>query len=318
MASAAYWIGSAAHAIYASSDTTQVGSIGVVAAHVDVSKAYDMAGVKVTEITAGTYKRIASNYSPLTQDGRASIQDSVDQIYSVFLNEVAKHRGASGSDVVHDRMADGRIFMGQKAIDAGLVDGISTLSTVIGNLSRGDFPASFGAKTAVSVQAEASETPVAGAASDTLSTSPKENPMNIEVLKAEHPEVFQAIHDAAFAEGREAGASAENNRIKAVFAQALPGHDALIQTLAFDGKTTGPEAAAAILAAEKVTRDQIQVNLKADAPKPLPGTPAAETLATNLNPHEISAQASNYIAKKAAEGITVSPAEAVAIIMKEK
>ena len=50
MASAAYWIGSAADAVYISGDTSQVGSIGVVAAHMDISKAEEMIGVKTTEI----------------------------------------------------------------------------------------------------------------------------------------------------------------------------------------------------------------------------------------------------------------------------
>jgi ClpP class serine protease len=67
MASAAYWIGSAAEKVYISSDTTQVGSIGVVASHIDVSKAEEMQGYKTTEIVAGKYKRIASRYSPLTE-----------------------------------------------------------------------------------------------------------------------------------------------------------------------------------------------------------------------------------------------------------
>ncbi|KKK95489.1 hypothetical protein LCGC14_2672290, partial [marine sediment metagenome] len=39
MASAAYWIGSAADRVFITGETTQVGSIGVVATHIDISRA---------------------------------------------------------------------------------------------------------------------------------------------------------------------------------------------------------------------------------------------------------------------------------------
>ena len=134
MASAAYWIGSAANAAYITDSTTIVGSIGVVATHTDISKAQAAAGVKTTEIFAGQYKRIASNYAPLSKEGRQTMQDQVDYTYSLFVGAVAKHRGVS-TDVVLQDMADGRIFIGQQAIDAGLVDGVSTLELLVAQLN---------------------------------------------------------------------------------------------------------------------------------------------------------------------------------------
>ena len=129
MASGAYWIGSAAEKVFISGDTTQVGSIGVVAAHIDVSKAEEKLGIKTTEIVAGKYKRIASRYAPLTEEGKATLQEAVDHIYSVFVNDVARNRGVSEEKALF--MADGKVFMGRQAIDAGLVDGVSTLSGLI-------------------------------------------------------------------------------------------------------------------------------------------------------------------------------------------
>jgi signal peptide peptidase SppA len=136
MASAAYWIGAAAQNVYMVDSTTLVGSIGVVMAHVDYSKAEEKAGIKTTEIFAGKYKRIASEYAPLSDEGRATLQAMVDQLYSVMVDDVARFRGVS-SDTVIKRMADGRIFMGQKAIDAGLVDGVVTLDVLIAKLKAG-------------------------------------------------------------------------------------------------------------------------------------------------------------------------------------
>lgn len=135
MGSAAYWIGSAADQVFISSDTDIVGSIGVVATHIDYSQQEHARGVKITEIAAGKYKRIASQHEPLTPEGRASIQDQIDHVYSIFVDSVAKHRGVSSQDVL-DKMADGRIFLGKKARDAGLVDGVSTLDALVGQLNQ--------------------------------------------------------------------------------------------------------------------------------------------------------------------------------------
>lgn len=135
MASAAYWIGSAADRVFIGGETTQVGSIGVVATHTDISKAEEMRGVKTTEVTAGKYKRIASEHKPLSDEARAAIQEQVDHIYSVFVNEVARHRGRD-VDTVLDKMADGRIFLGKKALEVGLVDGVSTQADLIRQLNQ--------------------------------------------------------------------------------------------------------------------------------------------------------------------------------------
>jgi signal peptide peptidase SppA len=130
IASAAYWIGSAADKIYISGDTIDIGSIGVVASHVDYSEWEKKVGIKTTEIYAGKYKRIASDTKPLSKEGKQYIQDQVDYLYSIFVDQVAKNRGVSSEKVLKD-MADGRIFIGKQAITAGLVDGVSTLDRLI-------------------------------------------------------------------------------------------------------------------------------------------------------------------------------------------
>lgn len=139
MASGAYWIGSAASEAYISSDTTIVGSIGVVTQHVDVSRAEERHGVKTTEITAGKYKRIASEYAPLSEEGRAYLQAMIDQLYTVFVDGVARNRDTDADTVLKD-MADGRLFVGRAAVTAGLVDGVSTLDDLIADLVTGRKP----------------------------------------------------------------------------------------------------------------------------------------------------------------------------------
>jgi capsid assembly protease len=132
-ASGAYWIASAAERIYLADETTMVGSIGVVATHMDVSKREDSLGIKTTEITAGKYKRIASAYAPLSKEGRATIQEQVDAIYSVFVESVAAGRGVT-VDRVLTGMADGRVFIGRAAIAAGLADGVAGFDALVAAL----------------------------------------------------------------------------------------------------------------------------------------------------------------------------------------
>lgn len=275
MASAAYWIGSAANAVYGTGPTVQVGSIGVVASHTHVPSG----SAQVTEITAGRYKRIASGTKPLTEEGAAYIQSQVDHLYSVFVDAVAENRGAT-ADVVLEHMADGRVFIGQQALDAGLIDGFATLDAIVEQMAAD--PAAFATRRkAVVAKAEPASPKTAGvqAAGESQKpepvllepAKPKQGaiPMSItrETLAAEAPDVLSAV----LAEG----AQTERARIQAVLGQALPGHEALVNTLAFDGKTTGPEAAAAVLAAERTARETQRKAAASDAPAPVPTKPAA-------------------------------------------
>lgn len=81
-------------------------------------------------------------------------------------------------------------------------------------------------------------------------------------LEANHADIVQSILN----DGHKAGAEAERQRIKDIEAQAMPGHEALISEIKFDGKTTGPEAAVRILQAEKATRGKKLEDIRADAP----------------------------------------------------
>jgi len=118
--------------------------------------------------------------------------------------------------------------------------------------------------------------------------------MDIKTLAQQHPDVLAAIQ----AEATATGATQERTRIAAVRAQALPGHEALIETLAFDGKTTGPEAAMAILAAEKQQRSAQAAALAADAPAPVQLAPAATVAAVNPEAAAADAAMATWLASR--------------------
>ncbi|PKO73345.1 MAG: Clp protease ClpP, partial [Betaproteobacteria bacterium HGW-Betaproteobacteria-17] len=117
MASGAYWLGSAANAVFGSGTTVQVGSIGVVMTHNYTPNA---SNGQTTEITAGRYKRMATSAKPLNEEATAYLQQMVDHIYSVFVDAVAQNRSVTSEEVLQ-HMADGRVFIGQQAVDAGLL-----------------------------------------------------------------------------------------------------------------------------------------------------------------------------------------------------
>ncbi len=123
MTSAAIWIAAAAHKIFISDNTVTTGSIGVLTTHLNFEMFNEKIGIIPTEITAGSHKRITSQLKPLTSEGRAVLQGQVDHIMGVFVNDVARFRGVTTQNVTAS-MADGKIFLGSQAVEAGLVDGI--------------------------------------------------------------------------------------------------------------------------------------------------------------------------------------------------
>jgi signal peptide peptidase SppA len=135
MTSAAYLIGSAADKVYASK-TSRIGSIGVIMAHYDYSKAQEMRGVKKTYLYSGKYKAMGHDSEPLTGEARKYLQGHLDDYYTMFVDMVAAQRGTDTKTVL-DKMADGKVFIGKKAIDAELIDGISTFKGALAYLSDG-------------------------------------------------------------------------------------------------------------------------------------------------------------------------------------
>ncbi len=129
MCSAAYWVSSAAAMIVAER-TAMVGSIGVIMVHADYSRADDRAGVKFTVLTAGKYKAVGNDYNPMSDEDRAVLQAELDKIYGIFVGTVASQRGTEAARVKSE-MADGRVFIGDDALAAGLVDGIGNLQSAI-------------------------------------------------------------------------------------------------------------------------------------------------------------------------------------------
>ena len=134
MCSGAYWLGSSAREIYASRVAT-IGSIGVITTSMDYSKQLEDDGVKATVIRAGKYKQMGNPYEPLSDTGRQEIQAMIDDVYKVFVSDVAKSRGKS-YQFTDEYMAQGRVMLSESAKTVGLIDEIMSFDQALITISK--------------------------------------------------------------------------------------------------------------------------------------------------------------------------------------
>lgn len=134
MNSAAYFVGSAADEIVIT-PSGEVGSIGVWAAHDDISAALAQSGVKRTLISAGKYKTEGNPWEPLTEEAHSAIQLSVNESYDAFVKSVARNRGVK-MEQVRNGFGEGRSVGAKAALELGMADRIDTLSETIKRLRR--------------------------------------------------------------------------------------------------------------------------------------------------------------------------------------
>ena len=123
MASAAYWIGSAAKQI-AAPVTASVGSIGVRTLHIDWSKWNERQGLAFTHLAAGSYKVLGNEDEPLSKEAKNYFLDQLNTLYDIFVGSVASQRKTDRRKA--EKMADGKIFLAEDAKEVGLIDRIET------------------------------------------------------------------------------------------------------------------------------------------------------------------------------------------------
>ncbi len=129
--SAAYALAAAAEKIYVPR-TGGVGSIGVIAVHLDQSQADVEEGLKYTPIFAGARKNDYSPHEPLADPAREALQKEVDRVYGLFVQSVAHGRGLSPNAI---RKSEAGLFFGEDGVAFGLADKIGTLEDALADLS---------------------------------------------------------------------------------------------------------------------------------------------------------------------------------------
>lgn len=137
MASAAYWLGSAADQIYASR-LSQIGSIGAMTVHMTFARALKEFGVDVEVFRSAELKAIGSPMEELSDKARAEIQLGIDTWHAEFVNHVASERGVAPARVQSD-WATGQVFFAPKALQLGLIDGIMTFDGLVSAMLNQSF-----------------------------------------------------------------------------------------------------------------------------------------------------------------------------------
>jgi signal peptide peptidase SppA len=125
--SAAYAIACSAERIYLTR-TGGVGSIGVIALHVDQTQRDALDGYRYTAIYAGDRKNDLSPHLPLSNEASTALQTEVDRLYEMFVSTVATNRGLD-AQAVRDTQAG--LFYAGDAIEAGFADAIGTADDAI-------------------------------------------------------------------------------------------------------------------------------------------------------------------------------------------
>lgn len=128
--SAAYALASAATKVFVSR-TGGVGSIGVIAMHVDQSEKDAHDGVRYTAVFAGDRKNDLNPHEPISDEAHAFLKAEVNRVYGLFVETVARHRGIEPSTV---RDTEAGLFFGQAAVAIGLADAIGTFDVALAQL----------------------------------------------------------------------------------------------------------------------------------------------------------------------------------------
>jgi protease-4 len=132
-ASGAYYIAMGAKKVYANPGTI-TGSIGVIMEFANLEKLYEWAKVQRYAIKTGKFKDVGAEYREMGPEERALLQTMVDDVLSQFKQAVSEGRKLPIEQV--SEVADGRIFSGNQAKKAKLVDELGTLQDAIDDVAK--------------------------------------------------------------------------------------------------------------------------------------------------------------------------------------
>jgi serine protease SohB len=104
-----------------------VGSIGVLAQLPNFHRLLEEKGIDFEQIMAGRYKRTLTVFGKNTEEGRAKLQQEVEDIHALFKAQIREHR----PQVDVDRVATGEHWYGVRALDLNLVDELATSDDVL-------------------------------------------------------------------------------------------------------------------------------------------------------------------------------------------
>lgn len=127
-ASGGYYIASGADLIMANRGTA-TGSVGVIMQFANVEGLTKKVGLDFFNLKAGRYKDVGSPFRAMTPEDQAYLQGFIDNIYNQFISDVAQNRKIPLARM--KTLAEGRLYTGEEAKEAGLVDEFGNLPDAI-------------------------------------------------------------------------------------------------------------------------------------------------------------------------------------------
>ena len=274
--------------------TSQTGSIGVVAEHVDNRIWYkEFFGEIRTSVAKGDLKDAGTDTRPYDDKAKLVFTESVDKLHSIFVEAAAKGLGKSFEEIDAQQS---RVYIGQDGIDNGYAKGFSTLNQLIEKYSQ---------------QTTVFSTPGRPASSN---IQQGDNSMDITKLEAEFPDVYKAVYDRGkaegekvskethTAEGKAAGILAERARINGIEDLSMPGE---FTAKAKTEDWSVEKAAAEYLRTEAASRKELAAKMEGDLEKPLdPAAPAEAKAPEGEEAKNPVAEYNAAVSKLVAEGKT--------------
>jgi ClpP class serine protease len=243
VASAAYWIASAADRIVIS-DTAKLGSIGVITAIQDNRIKDHQEGTKKIEIVSSISPN--KSFDPGSNNSIAQVQSIIDNLAGVMVQSIATYRGTDPETVIQD-FGKGGVLVGALAYGAGLADQIGSFEDILSQLSQ------------------------------TNSTKPKTGGvMNLMELQTDHAALFNEVKalgkqeaengvQARIDTARNEGIEAEAARLQGIDALAVTGMDDLIAAAKADKSMTPEKVALQIVKKQKELFKNKASNVTTDA-----------------------------------------------------
>ncbi len=127
-ASGGYYIAVAGERLFANPGTI-TGSIGVIMSFPDFQGLMGKIGIKNQVVKSGRFKDIGSSTRDFSNAERELLQEMIDNVHVQFVDAISE-----GRKIPRERLqpfVDGRIFTGEQALAAGLIDELGALNDAI-------------------------------------------------------------------------------------------------------------------------------------------------------------------------------------------
>lgn len=242
-ASAGYWIASACDEIVCPVGG-MTGSIGVVMGYINDSEKDKKNGVKRMEFVSSQSPNKRAN--PETEEGRAVVQQLLDDLADGFISTVADNRNATVEEVVKS-FGGGAVFAEQRALEVGMIDAVMDFESFMSSKVKEEKQPANGFGFSMEGKENMSDDKTNTLSSEEIAKAERERIQSVESLnslaKGKHPDVVKAAKEKVDSIKFDAGISLD--KAESLVLKAISGaQDTLIKGLSED-KSKGIEAAAA-------------------------------------------------------------------------